>query len=509
MRLETPEQIVFLAAPSQAIMNRWYYFIQTQHILIPTHDMYLFNVQGRDSEFMNIIGAMGDCQLVLTAECRLMAIKLPKKEVLCIWPFDTLKTFSYGGGLFSFTSGRHSPHGPGDYAFITTQDKLIHDSLQKLIDKARRSSTISSGSSSHLSVSERPPAKLPSPGGLFMHNERDEDSSSDVITSSSEDNQAGGVALGGASNNIYTEADLSPFHPPPLPNQPPPKVPPKGLPGAAPGKAWLHDKYRSSASPEVDTTGKETGGDHLYSHTVHPGKVSSPVEDNPSIYNALVHNGKTASANYELAYPKPAQQVIQGTENYSFISQDLAKKPTKPVDVPPSAPPISPVGMTTNPLYGSSGNLLEAVESASSLSPSNKPLPPESIIDPLPSNNPLSEVQNVPQEEKPKPPTRPDVTANPTYITTTLKEPPPPPTAGNSQPTTTITTAVTEDDDSKPPPIREYSKVSKPVPFPEVSEGSDNIPGSLGSDMIASSVSSDPPPIPEREYSFSDCDNTN
>ena len=465
--------------------------------------MYLFNVQGRDSEFMNIIGAVGDCQLVLTAECRLVAIKLPKKEVLCIWPFDTLKTFSYGGGLFSFTSGRHSPHGPGDYAFITTQDKLIHDTLQKLIDKARRSSIISSGSSSHLSVSERPPAKVPSPGGLYMHNERDEDSSSDAITSSSEENQLGGMVLGGASNNIYTEADVSPSHPPPLPNQPPPKIPPKGLSGATPGKAWLHDRYHSSASPEVDTASKESGGDHLYSHTVHPGKVSSSTEDNPSIYNALVHNGKTATANYELAYPKPAQQVIQGTENYSFISQDSAQKPTKPIDVAPPAPPMNPVGMTTNPLYGSTGNLLEAIESASSLSPSNKPFPPESVTDPLPSSDPLSEVS---PEEKPKQPTRPDVTANPTYVTTTLKEAPPTPKIENNPPTTTT---ITENGDSEPLPIREYSKVSKPVPFPEVSKGSDNVPGSLGSEMMASSVSSDPPPIPEREYSFSDCDNAN
>lgn len=488
LSLETPEQTVYLAAPSVVVMNRWYYFIQTQQILEPSHDMYIFNVQARDSDAMNVIGAVGDCQLVITPDYNVKLVRLPKKEVLCIWPFDTLKTFSYGGGLFSFSSGRHSPHGPGEYSFITGQDKLIHNTLQKQIDRARRGSTVSSGSSSHVSMSDRPPAKLPP--NLFKHNEEAEETSSDGVTSSSDEHQA----VGGALANIYTDADGSPCHPPPLPHQPPPKVPPKGV---NQGKTWLHDRY-NSASPERDMPPNEGGvSDHLYSHTVHPSKVVSPTEEPPPIYNALVHEGQARPLvnNYELAYPKPTAHVVQGTDSYSFISQGSSQKPVPIPSLPSDVPPTSPVGMTTNPLYGSSNNLLEAVESSMTPSPSNKPLPPPSVpvTDPLPSSDALSEPH--PQEvDKSKRPARPDVTANPTYVTTSIKEAPP-----------------TSNDTVNP---REYSKVSKPVPSvppPKDGErpGSDIVPSSVGSDFIASSVGSDPPPIPEREYSFSDCENTN
>lgn len=407
---------------------------------------------------MNLIGAVGDCQLVITPDFEVQVALLPRKEIVCIWPFDSLKTFSYGGGLFSFTSGRHAPHGSGDFSFVTSSDRVIHDTLHKLIDRARRNST-SSASSSIRSMSERPPAKLPQ-----------SESSSDSPSSNEGEEQLRNLHQGNPrKDNVYIAPNEG--TPPPLPNQPPPKIPPKS---ASAVKSWLHERYGVGAEPEKHTTSKSPspleddpeGGDHMYSKTVHFSlKKTLPPrgEDDPTIYNSLVHRGlaRAHSKDYDIAYPDSKPHGVVNGEMYSVISEEKESVGSKKVT---STPPI-PDGMTANPLYGSSGNLLEAINNNSSSPPKDDPSPFATAIV---------------EETPPKP--RPDVTANPVYVTSNIR---------SGSPVRTETTPI----DTPGSNVCRYTTINK-------SEGQGE---GQGEGQVPSSVESDaPPPIPQRLYSESD-----
>ena len=445
--------------------------------------MYIFDVQAQDSDFMNLIGAVGDCQLVLTPSYELQVVLLPKKVVLAVWPFDCLKTFSYGGSLFSFQAGRHAPRGPGEYSFITNQDHHIHSTLHKLIDNAKRSSF---SSDSRISISDRPPAQLPQDG----------DSSSESPVSGNSDDESPYRK----GYNLYVQSSPR-SSPPPLPGNPPPKIPPKG----AVTKSWLHERYGSSLEPETipdklvpQTNMPNSDEDHVYSHTLHryPPPFNSPrqqTEDNPMIYNSLVHQGrpKKLSIDYDIAYPDQKQQTVVGeggVKLYSYIGDD---KNNENVDFPLSSP-LQDV-MTANPLYGSKGNLLDSVVPSlpyneGTLPPGSQkegtspPRPPKGDI---PSSRPSKEGTSPPQQVKDRtsPPqegssteklARPDVTANPVYITSTIR---------GGSPTNTDTTDNNKDKSG-------YTIINK-APSPQ-------------NEIIPSSVESDPPPIPERQYSFNE-----
>ena len=448
-------------------------------ILFPFLDMYIFNVQAQDSEAMNLIGAMGDCQLVLTPEYEVQVVKLPRKQILCIWPFDSLKTFSFGGGLFSFTSGRHAPHGSGDFSFITSQDKLIHNTLQKLIDKARRNSTSSAGSSSRASISERPPAKLP------------QSSSSDSPSSNEGEEQIGRIVRSAQRTDNYYSGDTPP---PPLPNQPPPKIPPKG----ANSKAWLHERYGGTSLEAEKRSGTlqeqtEEDGDHLYSKTIHFPQ-NKPVGDDPAIYNSLVHQGlgRKQSQDYDIAYPDTKAHTMN-SDMYSVINEE--KKPTtlpmeKPRTLPSTSDSSTPGGdMTANPLYGSSGNLLDTISSSTSpdtFSPSTSIISQEgmSTMPSIAANSvSFSQSTSIPQGDM----TTPNVTANPVYVTSNVKKWP-------SSQNQTMPIEM-----PKSAPIDTPALVKNLHGYTQIAKQED------ASHVVVESVDSDgPPPIPNRLYSESD-----
>ena len=376
---------------------------------------------------MSSIGAVGDCQLAITPSLELQCALLSTRQILAIWPLDCLKSFSYGGGLFSFQAGRHAPRGPGEYAFITTQDFLIHSRIEKLIEKARRNST-SSGSSSRVSLDGRPPALLPIDQKSSSSDNSDIDMEHHFLYASSK-----------TKDNMYTATDLptddtAGEYRPPLPEHPPPKILPKNV---SPTKGWLHERFGESKPDEPPKPARppkpEELEDHLYSHTQHimPTNqfIQQPVAD-PTVYNSLHHQGP-AKGQYELAYP-------QGHSKATSVTYETAYKKEEEEAIPPPRPLQAKVeGMTVNPLYGSQSDLLDGLGS-----------PPPTDV------------------------THPDVTANPVYGTSNIGKPESLPTPFKSmstildergytkinKDTSTATIPSSADSDGPPPiPARQYS----------------------------------------------------
>ena len=83
-------------------------------------------------------------------------------QIVGVWPFDSLRRYWCGDGIFGFEAGRRSPRGEGTYTFITRLDEDIYQTVANLISKAkRRFSDASSGSADSKDVDNRPPAPLP------------------------------------------------------------------------------------------------------------------------------------------------------------------------------------------------------------------------------------------------------------------------------------------------------------------------------------------------------------
>lgn len=110
---------------------------------------------------MNVIGVRGDCLLSLSTELEIQCALFPSKQVVAVWPFETLRRYWYGDGLFGFEAGRRSPRGEGKYVFVTSQDKEIYKTLAYFIKKAKRDSVTSSSSNEYKDLDTRPPAPIP------------------------------------------------------------------------------------------------------------------------------------------------------------------------------------------------------------------------------------------------------------------------------------------------------------------------------------------------------------
>ena len=461
---------------------------------------------------MNMIGVVDECQLAFTPEFEVLCVLLPSKQVVAVWPFDCLKTFSYGHGLFSFQAGRHAPRGPGEYSFITNQDHLIHNRLVKLIERARRNSS-SSGSSSRFSMMDsRPPARLPI---------EELESSSDSPVSSTDSNQDLTHSPHKRMENVYVQGSpthLSPSNsmddirdfPPPLPDLPPPKIPPKGL---SPNTSWLHERYGSSLEPNkkpvkpvfTDPNDDDESSDHVYSHTIHkfPKQFDShdPVND-PQIYNSLVRKdssqGKQSQGVYDIAYP--GRKNVMGGAVYDTAYNETDNKPPSP---PPPSPPPLPTngdGMTANPMYGSQSNLLDDIK--------NNPISDNSPISQSPPHPPKpsldKSLSSSPDVVHPKP-TLPDITANPVYITSNIRGGSPPAPTNQTTPISesTDTTSKKVSHDSSPLVKTDIPSTEKDIKgYTKIKKLSS--PDHQGDDIIPSSLDSDPPPIPERQYNIND-----
>ena len=108
---------------------------------------------------MNAIGLHGDCLLALTTGLEIQCALFPSRQVVAVWPFETLRTYWFGDGIFGFEAGRRSPRGEGKYNFATKQDEEIYKTLAYYIKKAKKDSV--TGVSSSKAMDERPPAPLP------------------------------------------------------------------------------------------------------------------------------------------------------------------------------------------------------------------------------------------------------------------------------------------------------------------------------------------------------------
>lgn len=492
--------------------------------------MYFYNVTAQESNTMNQLGVVGDCQLVLAPSFEIMCVLVPSQQVVAIWPLDCLRKFSYGNGLFSFEAGRQAPRGPGEYTFISQHDRLIHDRLSEFIDKAKRTSCSGSVSSVRLSsvIDYRPPAQLP----VQTH-----DSSTDSQENSDSDEIAKkkGNPYSGPPKTTPPPEVQSPVrtitHPPlpecPPPKTLPPKIPPKStLPNQdlvsnsnAEQKVNAVNRYLKSSvnspdpTPELDSE----SSNHVYSHTIH----SQPKGLNPQIYNSLVHEKAPNTKNftrYEMAYPEGKTSVpVSGPANVvydtAFNESDghrnppsLATIPSKPsVSVP--QPAVDAGGMTANPLYGSQGNLLEDIMSKQVFETPQSESPP---IPPKPKSLSAS------PESLPTAPVHLDITSNPVYVSSNIKgnlpatesptESHQTPGTNGDQPSSNApkyrssllnnsSAPLKENipDDGSCINVRSYSIVNKHIT--ESSPVESFIPGSMDSD---------PPPIPDRIGSFNE-----
>ncbi len=471
-------------------------------------------MKAEESNFMSILGVHGDCQLALTPTFEILCALMPSRQVIAVWPLDCLRTFAYGNGVFSFEAGRHAPHGPGEYSFITQHDHLIHGRLTKLIAKAKRNSLSSSSSR----YDSRPPARLPV---------QDRDSSSDSHNSENDENvYLGPLRSPDQGSNVKTTF-------PPLPDLPPPHIPPKGSVYQEPSLQRMEqpvDSVGRFLQSNVNPPKDESGGDHVYSHTIHskPNYSHGPSDD-PQIYNSLVHDGVVKrGSGYEMAYPKHnAPITIQGSANVVY---DTAYNDTDGHNKRPGLNNLPPIpgslgdGMTANPLYGSKGNLLEDILNKQILDNNS----PQSQSPPLPPK-PKS-MSSSPETSKLPKPSHPDVTANPVYESTgsgilghssppingqtppfNSRSPPnnrqslpnnrqSPPNNRHSPPNNSSLPLnnsqkdnVPEEYERKGYAIKGYSKVNKQI-----------ISDSFQDSFIPGSMESDPPPIPDRQCSFNE-----
>ena len=465
-------------------------------------DWYVFHVQAQDSDCMNVIGVYGDCLLALTPNFELLCAQAGTKQLLARWPFDCLKSYSHGSGLFSFIAGRHSPHGPGEYGFITGQDKTIHRMVEKLIDKAKRGS-VSSGSSSTFShIDQRAP--LPTPGQQPL--EQDSPPMSTSSSSGSDaDDPASEPQRKRAEQNVYIKSSPTPGEedlPPQLPSKPPPRLPPKGAAAVSEPSAWLADRYRPGAigglsSPEPSPTETPPGGDHVYSRTIHryPGATSPVPGDDPSIYNSLVREKSTGGTlpvgasrvpsrgkgDYELAYPaiKESHYNTAYTEDGKRASSQSPTSDTQIEAVDMPAPPISGDGnsMTANPLYGSQANILDEIITHPLASPATIELPniSDGIAAMRSTDTTIEGAARKPND------------LNPVYVESVLQTVPAPLPTLEPVSASNGAAALSTEKDGKG-----YTKVSKTSPPASPKEEQ--------STNRTSESNEQPPPLPERHY---------
>lgn len=468
---------------------------------------------------MNVIGVYGDCLLALTSNFELLCAQAGTKQLLAKWTFDCLKSFSHGNGLFSFVAGRHSPHGPGEYGFITGQDKTIHHTVEKLINKAKRGSMSSNASGTFSHIDRRGPLPTPDQQPPPRQDPNSPVQSSSSSSGSDVDDQLPEHLRKRAEQNVYIKNSPTPGE-----GDSPPQLPPRPPRGPSdttgePGAAWLTNRYRAAAlgsptSSEPSLPEAGSSEDHVYAHTVHrySGATSPVAPDDPSIYNSLVRDkgGSTmpvtrvpvrGKGDYELAYPKKEDQspvyntaYTEDGKRASSKSPNLDIPPSEAVDAPSSQPPLSTDGngMTANPLYGSQANLLDDIITHPLASPATRELP---------NIQAGISAMRASAESAPLGGSKPgDVTANPVYIESAPLasrpvQPPPsqsppsqsPPPGYDSLSITNGAAALSTEKDGKG-----YTKVNKTSP--------PTSPRVDSSTVETFETSDPPPPIPERHY---------
>ena len=102
---------------------------------------YIYSVLAQDNPHTSMIGARGDCLLAITIDSEILCALANTRQVVGVWPFNCLRRYWCGEGVFGFEAGKRSPRGEGIFTFATsTQDEEIYSTLRKYIDKAKQAS---------------------------------------------------------------------------------------------------------------------------------------------------------------------------------------------------------------------------------------------------------------------------------------------------------------------------------------------------------------------------------
>ena len=341
-------------------------------------------MQAHVSDSMNLIEAKGKCLLALTPDNKIVCATLTTRQVLGVWPYDSLRRYWCGKSAFGFEAGRRSPRGEGVFTFGTDRDEQLYRTLEKCIDKAKKGGADS-----------RPPAPLPSdPTGSdtppVSTSESDEDelpSLPSVSNRLSRTTNTQSVRAVGGRDNV---SESSPAHLRRMKTH-------TGI-VTEPHK-WLHQSVdtrptRERYEPPPTVRMEDETQENTYSHTVHtfPAPFQKPMSEqnvSGSTYHRLHTQspaaGSTAVASYsdlpeadmrvyDVAFqPDGNTQTIPTEGQYTVLGQpDPSRVVREPSKVPgPSlrdtrSSTKSPLRkhsddtLTSNPLYGSQDDLLRA-----------------------------------------------------------------------------------------------------------------------------------------------------
>ena len=98
----------------------------------------MYSVRAQEGSHTNMIGAHGDCLIAITTESEILCALASTKQVVGVWPFNCLRRYWCGEGVFGFEAGKRSPRGEGTFSFVSVQDEEIYTTLKKYIDRAKQ-----------------------------------------------------------------------------------------------------------------------------------------------------------------------------------------------------------------------------------------------------------------------------------------------------------------------------------------------------------------------------------
>lgn len=336
---------------------------------------------------MNLIEASERCLLALTPQNQLVCATLTTRQVLGVWPYNSLRRYWCKSSTFGFEAGRRSPRGEGLFTFGTDRDEELYRTLEKCIKRAKKGSI------------SRPPAPLP--------NSLNSSDTPPVSTSESDDDEP---PLAVPSRTPTTSRAQTVRRSPNDSEGPGPS--PANLrrmkthTGLVAEHKWLHKSVNPQPSKDVCNPSTNVqngeGPEDTYSHTVHkplPKPLPTGRNDNEpeDLYSHTVHklpppfvpreqpNGSTyqrlhsqpsvlpAGAGYsdlpeedmrvyDVAFqPGTHATVIPSDSQYTTLGQpDPVSTNLVPSTQSSAATPSSynEDGLMDNPLYASQENLL-------------------------------------------------------------------------------------------------------------------------------------------------------
>lgn len=317
--------------------------------------MHTFSVEAQDGIHMNMIGARGDCKLAITGDSEILCALAPTRQVVGVWPFNTLRRYWCGDGVFGFEAGKRSPRGEGVFTFISTRDEEIYTIMKQYIDKAKeatlqRKRHRKGAKEEVMDVNMRPKLPLPREVATPPDSPVLGPVSDDDMTKVDKDRQA---SLQYESIPVQRDdlVGLPSAFQPPLKrgtslhtdiSGPSPAYVLKRSQTSKPRRVqqWLHNTKEAMQEFDENQIMEAVGGDSLvpeddtYSHTRHimPAQFQQHATDHniidESTYHTLVHNGKPATKLkkgeegvdplYSLAYP-PRDGVARGSRQVRLL----------------------------------------------------------------------------------------------------------------------------------------------------------------------------------------------